>query len=115
VTGEVEQTLADRGLVIEEYARFADDAEVGAVGFIGLVPASPGVRAVAYVAPRIGPEQRDRFASWVERRVDNFLECGPMRDCWEKRASDDGWQLWAHAEDLELAEADVLPEGHPHV
>jgi hypothetical protein len=114
VTGEVEQRLAERGLRIEEYERFIDDAQEGAVGFVGVVPANPGVRAVAYIAPSAAPEQRDRFAGWVERKVDNFLECGPMRDGWEKRSSDDGWQLWASLEDLDAAEADVLPEGHPH-
>jgi hypothetical protein len=115
VTDEVEQRLAERGLVIDEYEHFLDDAEAGAIGFVGVVPADPGVRAVAYVAPSIAPEQRDRFAGWVERKVDNFLECGPMRDGWQKRSSDDGWQLWARSEDLEATEADVLPEGHPHI
>jgi hypothetical protein len=115
VTAEVEQRLAERGLVIDEYERFEDDAEDGAIGFVGVVPANPGVRAVAYVAPSIAPDQRDRFADWVERKVDNFLECGPMRDGWEKRSSDDGWQLWACSEDLEASEADVLPDGHPRI
>jgi hypothetical protein len=38
-----------------------------------------------------------------------------MRDGWEKRSSDDGWQLWACSEDLEASEADVLPDGHPRI
>lgn len=113
--GEVEQRLAERGLLIEEYADFVRDAEPGAVGFVGVVPADPGVRAVAYVAPSTPPEQRDRFAGWVERKIDNYLECGPMRDGWEKRSSDDGWQLWARSDDLDASEPEAMPDWHPRI
>lgn len=113
MTGEVEQRLAERGLLIEEYADFARDAQPGAVGFIGVVGADPGVRAIAYVDPGTPPDRRDRFAEWVERKIDNYLECGPLRDGWEKRSSDEGWQLWARPDDLEAVEPDTMPDGHP--
>ena len=113
MTGEVEQRLAERGLLIEEYPDFARDAQPGTVGFVGVVQAHPGVRAVAYVGTGTPPDQRDRFAEWVERKIDNYLECGPLRDGWERRSSDEGWQLWARPDDLETVEPDMMPDGHP--
>jgi hypothetical protein len=115
VGADVERRLAERGLVIEDYADFERDGKPGSIGFVGVVPADPGVRAIAYLAPRTPDDQRAQFAGWVEQKVDNYLECGPMRDGWEKRTSDDGWQLWAEPEDLLAPEADALPEGHPPI
>jgi hypothetical protein len=97
---EAERRLAERGLRIEEYDRFERDAEPNAVGFIGLGHDDAGLYAVAYVAPRTAPPVRERFADWVEEKVDNYLECGPMRDGWVRRESDGGWQLWAYTSDV---------------
>jgi hypothetical protein len=115
VDAEVEQRLAERGLLIEEYAEYERDGQPGTIGFVGVVPADPGVRAVAYIAPETPADQRDQFASWVERKIDNYLECGPMRDGWERRTSDDGWQLWARPDDLVVDELSAMPAWHPQL
>jgi hypothetical protein len=106
MTDDVEARLAERGLAIEQFDDFRSAAPPTAVGFVGVLPADPGIRAVAYVAPDTDTdsEQRAVFARWVELKVDNYLECGPMRDGWEKR-SDEGWQLWAREDDLENLES----------
>lgn len=96
---EAELRLAARGLPIAEYDDFQRDAEPGAIGFIGLSRDDEGMYAVAYVAPRTAPDVREWFAGWVEEKVDNYLECGPMRDGWRHRESDGGWQLWAYSTD----------------
>jgi hypothetical protein len=100
IVSEAERRLAERGLRIEEYDRFQRDAEPNAVGFIGLSRDPAGVYAVAYVAPQTAPPVREWFAGWVEEKVDNYLECGPMRDGWAQRESDGGWQLWAYTSDV---------------
>lgn len=100
---EAERRLAERGLRIEEYDRFQRDAEPDAVGFVGLSRDDAGMYAVAYVAPRTVPRVREWFAGWVEEKVDNYLECGPLRDGWAHRESDGGWQLWAYMSDVTQA------------
>lgn len=99
-TSEAERRLAERGLTIEEYDEFYRDSQPASVGFIGLLPDEAGTYGVAYLAPDTGSATRERFARWAEQKVDNYLECGPMRDGWEQRQSDGGWQLWARDEDL---------------
>lgn len=105
-TQTAEQRLAERGLLIEEYEPFFRDAEPDSIGFVGLLPDGDGVYGVAYLAPDTGDDTRRRFAHWVEQKVDNYLECGPMRDGWQSRQSDGGWQLWAHPGDLEQVATD---------
>ena len=107
MVGEAETRLAERGLRIEEYEQFQRDAEPGAIGFIGLSHDDAGVYAAAYIAPRTAPDVREWFAGWVEQKVDNYLECGPMRDGWRHRDSDGGWQLWAYTSDA--AESGLPP------
>jgi hypothetical protein len=104
---DAERRLAERGLSIEEYHQFRRDAEPGAIGFIGLSHDDAGVYAAAYVAPQTAADVREWFARWVEEKVDNYLECGPMRDGWRQRESDGGWQLWAYTSD---AAASGLPQ-----
>jgi hypothetical protein len=99
MVSEAELRLAERGLRIEEYDQFHRDARTGAIGFVGVSRDDAGTYAVAYVAPRTAPDVREWFAGWVEEKVDNYLECGPMRDGWRHRESDGGWELWAYTSD----------------
>jgi hypothetical protein len=92
--GEAEQRLADAGIVLEE-EDFGREDEPNVGGCILAEYVEGGVRLKAVIRPGLSGDFRDMFADWAATRFARFIEDGPEPDGWQKRTSDDAWQLWA--------------------
>jgi hypothetical protein len=92
--GQAEQQLAAMGILLEEedFGR-KDEPDVG--GCILAEPVEGGTRVRAVVRPGLSGEFREMFAEWAASRFARFNEHGPEPDGWQKRTSDNAWQLWA--------------------
>ncbi|MFY1686385.1 hypothetical protein [Plantactinospora sp. WMMB782] len=100
MTSSAEQRLNDRGLSLDDETGFGREDEPDVSGYLVLRPNDDGAEVIALVRPGIEAWQREMFAEWVEQRMDRFFEHGPEPDGWQKRKSDNGWQLWARMVDL---------------
>ena len=99
MTSDAERRLNRRGVNITEYDLGRDDEpDIG--GFVRLIPDGVGAAVNAHVRPGLEPERRGRFAEWLEQRIDRFFEHGPEPDGWQRRTSDNGWQLWVREVEL---------------
>jgi hypothetical protein len=90
---DAESRLADLGIRLEEedFGRW-DEPDVG--GCLLAEPVEGGTRVRAVIRPGLVDEPREMFAAWAQSRFLRFNEYGPEPDGWQKRTTDDAWQLW---------------------
>lgn len=88
-----EPRLADLGVELEEedFGR-EDEPDIG--GCLLAQPVEGGTKMRAVIRPGMPDDRRQTFDEWAASRLLRFHEHGPDPDGWQKRTSDDAWQLW---------------------
>jgi hypothetical protein len=95
------------GIALEE-EHFGRDDEPDIAGCLLAEYVEGGTRMRAVIRPDLADELCQTFAKWAESRLLRFHEVGPEPDGWQKRTSDDAWQLWGRL--TQMPELDFTPE-----
>ena len=96
MASDAERRLLARGCPIVEFSSpEQDEEESDVIGYVVMRPDGVGARVHAWVRPGVRPDQRARYAEWLEVRIGRFFEHGPEPDGWLRRPSDGDWQLRA--------------------
>ncbi|MBY8877297.1 hypothetical protein [Actinacidiphila acidipaludis] len=99
MASDAERRLEEMGWPLEEvdFGR-EDDPDLGGCAVAGVVR-NEGIRVRIAVRPGISEEFRADFAAWAERRVEGFMDHGPVPDGWQRRC-DGNWQIWGRRVEL---------------